>query len=124
MRPDLKQKLDALERGERWRKRLVLAAAATVIAAFAFFYTRPSQHLEDVQAVVVASERGVDHWGQTFYRLQARLADGRLVTIDPGMETRLLTQGTTIELAHFKGAMGRHIYRLKPAGSPKPAPQR
>ena len=114
MRQDLKEKLDRLERGERLRKRLVAVSAAAILASFAYIYIKPSVHLEDLSAVVESSETGVDHWGQKFYLLRARLPDGRIVVIDPGLATDQRRQGETIEVSHFHTVFGRHVYKLKP----------
>ncbi len=124
MRRDLKQKLDALERAEKLKRFCSLVVLAFLIAGAAFLYSRPSTALESVPAAVEMSVVGVDHWGQEFHQLRARLTDDRIVPVDTFLIKRPLKVGQQVTLTRYQGFWGNIFYRLQPDGLSQPAQSR
>jgi len=116
MRRDLKDKLDALERAEKLKRWLTVAIVSGIVAAAAFLYTRPSTALGTVPAAVERSVVGVDHWGQEFHQLRARLSDQRIVPVDTFLIKRPLPVGQRVTLTSYQGFWGNVFYRLQPDG--------
>lgn len=112
MRPETKARIDAFERRERRRRFAFLLAVAMLVAGSAYAYTRPSEEIGIITATVVRSEVGIDHWGQSFHHLTARLAGGAIVNVGTLLNDEPLGVATPVQLSKIRGAWGNTYYRL------------
>lgn len=116
MRSDLKIKLDALERAERLKRLFLIALVAGIIGVAAFLFTRPSTATGTITATVERSVVGVDHWGQEFHQMSARLNNDRIVQVETFLIKRPLDIGQRVTLTRYEGFWSNVFYRLHPDG--------
>lgn len=114
MRPETKAKLDALQRREMRKRVRLYAIVALVISAAAFLYFRPSTAVAQIPATVERSVTGVDHWGQKFHQLSAKLTNGRVVQVQTFLLDHPLKLGQRVTLTQYQNAWGGVFYRLHP----------
>jgi hypothetical protein len=113
MRPELKQRLDAIDRQERLRRWGLWAALSFLVLIGAYAYTRPSQAVSTMTGAVERSVVGVNHWGQEFHELNVRLADGRRVPVDTFLVKHPLKIGSQVMVTLHEGFWGNAFYTLQ-----------